>query len=102
MFTGHCDKTLFERYLADILVPCLQKKMVVIIDNASFHKSQTITRLIEDAGATLMYLPPYSPDLNPIEHSWHQIKTAIRKIMRDMKMILEDAMAFVLKKMSLA
>jgi len=56
--------------------------------------------LVEDVGAKLVFLPPYSPDLNPIEKWWHKIKTAIRKIMRDTNMVLEQAMGNILKNMS--
>ncbi|MCH9762847.1 MAG: transposase, partial [Gammaproteobacteria bacterium] len=69
----------------------------VVIDNASFHKSKSIRQLIEDAGAKLIFLPPYSPDLNPIEKWWHKIKTTIRKVLRDTDMLLDEAMGSVLK-----
>ena len=88
-------------YIEQILVPKLQMGMVVMIDNASFHKSARIKNLIQSAEATLVYLPPYSPDLNPIEHYWHKIKTTIRKNMRDTKMVLDNAMENTLKNMSI-
>ena len=100
MFQGHCNTTVFELYVEHVLVPKLEAGMVVVIDNASFHKSLRIKTLIENAGAKLVYLPPYSPDLNPIEHYWHKIKTAIRKLMRDTKIVLDEAMANILKDMS--
>lgn len=100
MFEGHCNTTVFELYVEQVLVPKLKMGMVVVIDNASFHKSMRIKNLIESVGATLIYLPPYSPDLNPIEHYWHKIKTAIRKMMRDTKMALDEAMGNTLKDMS--
>lgn len=99
MFEGHCNATVFELYLEKILIPTLTPGKIVIVDNASFHKSIKIKFLIESIGCELIYLPPYSPDLNPIEHSWHQIKTAIRKCMRDMKLSLQDAMENILDKM---
>jgi transposase len=49
------------------------------MDNASFHKSPKIQQLIEARGAKLLYLPTYSPDLNPIEHCWYPLKVAIKK-----------------------
>jgi transposase len=52
--------------------------MVLVIDNASFHKSRRITNLVAAAGCKIIFLPPYSPDLNPIEHQWSPLKTAIR------------------------
>jgi transposase len=101
MFQGHCNTAVFEWYLEHVLVPTLEIGRVVVIDNASFHKSKRIKKLIENAGATLIYLPPYSPDLNPIEHYWHKIKTAIRKMMRDTKIALDDAMANLLNDTSI-
>ena len=53
--------------------------MVVIIDNARFHKSKKVIELIESVGCRIIFLPPYSPDLNPIEHHWAAVKNAIRK-----------------------
>ena len=100
MFEGHCNTTVFELYVEQVLVPELRKDMVVVIDNASFHKSTKIKNLIEAVGAKLLYLPPYSPDLNPIEHYWHKIKTVIRKLMRDTQLILDEAMQAVLKEES--
>jgi transposase len=56
--------------LEKILCPELRPGQVVIMDNASFHKSPRIRKIIENVGCQLLYLPPYSPDLNPIEHYW--------------------------------
>jgi len=53
---------------------------IVVMDNASFHKSEKIQHLIESAGCLLDYLPSYSPDLNPIEHKWSQAKAHRRKL----------------------
>lgn len=100
MFEGHCNTAVFELYIEKVLVPDLAAGMIVVIDNASFHKSAKIKKLIEEAGCRLIYLPPYSPDLNPIEHYWHKLKTIIRKIMRDTKDTLEIAMEMALKRES--
>lgn len=101
MFEGHCNTATFEVYIEKVLVPVLTPDMVVIIDNASFHKSEKIKKLLNDAGCQLIFLPPYSPDLNPIEHYWHKIKTAIRKLMRDTKETLDEAMGIALNNMSI-
>ena len=53
--------------------------MVLVIDNARFHKSKKVVQLIEAVGCRIIFLPPYSPDLNPIEHHWTAVKNAIRK-----------------------
>jgi len=100
MFEGHCNTVVFELYVEKILIPSITSGMVVVIDNASFHKSQKIKQLIESAGCQLVYLPAYSPDLNPIEHWWHKIKTAIRKKMREARMALQEAMESSLKQMA--
>lgn len=65
-------------YVKHVLVPALRPGMVVVIDNARFHKSKTVVDLIEAAVCKLMFLPPYSPDFNPIEHWWASVKNAIR------------------------
>jgi transposase len=101
MFEGYCDTSIFELYIEEILVPVLMPGKIIVIDNASFHQSERIRDLIEKAGCQLIYLPPYSPDLNPIEHYWHKIKNAIRKLMRDVKITLEDAMESTLKHLSI-
>lgn len=102
MFEGHCDTRIFECYIENILVPMLTPGKTVVIDNASFHQSQRIKDLIKNAGCQLIYLPPYSPDLNPIEHYWHKLKTIIRKKMRDTEITLQNAMESTLKYMSIA
>ena len=101
MFQGHCDQKIFEYYIENILIPTLSPGKTIVLDNASFHESQKTKDLINNAGCELIYLPPYSPDLNPIEHYWHKIKTVIRKKMRDIKILLEDAMCEVLVEMSI-
>ena len=101
MFEGHCNTRVFEIYIKEMLVPTLEPGMTVIIDNASFHKSVKIKKSIESAGCKLIYLPPYSPDFNPIEHYWHKIKTSIRKLMRGSKIMLTEAMESALRKESI-
>jgi putative transposase len=60
-----------------VLCPELRPGQVVIMDNASFHKSPRIRKIIENVGCQLLYLPPYSPDLNPIEHYWAWLKNKL-------------------------
>lgn len=79
LFIGYSTKVTFETYIEQVLIPCLVAGMVLIIDNASFHKSKKITKLIEAVGCKILYLPPYSPEFNPIEHYWTAIKTGIKK-----------------------
>ena len=69
----------FNKWIEICLVPDLEKWDVVILDNASFHKSEKTKKLIEDTWASILFLPPYSPDLNPIENYWAVLKTYVRK-----------------------
>ncbi len=75
---GALDGAAFEVYIAQALVPTLRRGDIVLMDNLSFHKAPRIRQLIESAGARLEFLPPYSPDLNPIELCWSKLKTALR------------------------
>ncbi|GHU18441.1 hypothetical protein FACS189472_06780 [Alphaproteobacteria bacterium] len=61
-----------------MLVPLLKKGQIVILDNASIHKAQEIREILKRVGCHLVFQPPYSPDLNPIEHSWSHMKQKIR------------------------
>lgn len=78
-FEGYCDTALVEAWVKQFLVPELKPGQVVVIDNASVHKSATIRELIEQAGCSLLFLPPYSPDLNKIEKFWARLKHYLRK-----------------------
>jgi transposase len=66
-FEGTCDTDLFNVWLKQELLPRLAPGQVLILDNASFHKSVTTRKLVETYGCEIVFLPPYSPDLNPIE-----------------------------------
>jgi transposase len=78
LYDSYINTQIFCSWLETDLLPKLPENSVIIMDNAAFHKHDTLQCLIEEAGATLEYLPPYSPDLNPIEHKWAQAK-AIRR-----------------------
>lgn len=79
VFEGYTDAKLFNGWLEKCLLPELQKGQVVVMDNATFHKSKKTKELIESAGCRLLYLPPYSPDFNPIEQQWAILKAKFRK-----------------------
>lgn len=79
-FEGNTDTEIFLYWIKRFLCPNLQSNHVVIMDNASFHKSPKIRQLIESKGAKLLYLPTYSPDLNPIEHRWGSLKRNLELI----------------------
>lgn len=78
-FKGYCDSTLVETWVQEFLVAQLQRGQVVVMDNASFHKATTIRAQIEQVGCTVLFLPPYSPDLNKIEKFWARLKHYLRK-----------------------
>lgn len=79
LFDQNVNTELFNNWVYQDLIPKLPKGSVVVMDNATFHKSQKMKDQIKIAGHTLEYLPPYSPDLNPIEHKWAQAKSIRRK-----------------------
>jgi transposase len=80
-FEGTCDTDLFNVWLKQELLPNLIQGQVLILDNASFHKSAETRRLVESCGCEILFLPPYSPDLNPIEKYWANMKTKIRELL---------------------
>ncbi|MCA1740851.1 MAG: transposase, partial [Actinobacteria bacterium] len=76
---GSVDGKAFETYIEHFLTPTLKRGQIVVMDNLSVHKSKQVERLIEEAGATLLFLPPYSPDMNPIEEAFSKVKSILRK-----------------------
>jgi len=78
VFKGYTDGTRFNQWLEKCLVPKLRPGQTIVMDNASFHKGPKTRELIEAAGCHLLYLPPYSPDLNPIENQWAVLKRKYR------------------------
>ncbi len=79
-FKGYCDTEVVVAWVKKELLPRLKAGQTVIWDNASFHKSPRLKELIEGAGCELLFLPPYSPDLNPIEQFWSWLKAWIRRL----------------------
>ncbi len=79
LLTGSVNTDVFPTWVDRILMPNLPERSIVVMDNASFHKGKDMQKIIEDAGHTLLYLPPYSPDLNPIEKKWAQAKKIRRR-----------------------
>jgi transposase len=76
---GPMNGAAFQAYVDQVLVPTLNRGDVVIMDNLPAHKGANVRRAIEAAGAALRYLPPYSPDFNPIENAFSKLKALLRK-----------------------
>jgi transposase len=79
VFDGPINAQVFDAYVEQFLAPALTDGDIVVMDNLSSHKAPRIRELIEAAGATLLYLPPYSPDFNPIEKMFSKLKAWLRK-----------------------
>jgi transposase len=78
--TGAMDAVAFESYVEQILVPCLRPGDIVVLDRLSAHRGSAVGRAIRGAGAGVWYLPPYSPDYNPIEPIWAKVKGQLRRV----------------------
>jgi transposase len=76
---GATDGEVFEIFLERVLLRKLRSGDIVVLDNVGAHKTTDVRRLIEAAGASVLYLPPYSPDLNPIELCWSKLKAILRE-----------------------
>ena len=87
------DSEVFAAYISQVLVPRLRPGQVVVMDNLQAHKAAGIRELIEAAGCRVRYLPPYSPDLNPIEPAWSKLKTYLRAVKARAQGVLEEAVA---------
>ena len=90
---GATTKDIFKAYIEQILLPTLKAGDIVVMDNLSAHKNQETIDLIESVGAELWFLPPYSPDLNPIEKMWSKIKSILRTLKARTEKALIDAIA---------
>lgn len=77
-FDGPANRDIFRAYVEQVLAPELRPNDIVIMDNLQLHKAAGVAEAIESAGASVLYLPPYSPDFNPIENMWSKVKTHLR------------------------
>jgi len=97
--SGAVDGIVFKVYVEKVLCPTLLAGDVVVMDNLPAHKVAGIKELIESKGAKLIYLPPYSPDLNPIEKCWSKIKTYLRKAKArtraELEKVLQEALLLI-------
>lgn len=97
VFEGALDSKMYNVYIEKILLPSLKPGDVVVMDNLNVHKSEIAKRLIEEKGCEYIFLPAYSPDLNPIEKMWSKVKQLLRGIKARTPEALYDAIGEVLK-----
>ena len=93
---GATDADVFRTYVKQVLGPTLTPGDIVVMDNLRAHKAVGVQQAIARRGARLLYLPPYSPDLAPIEPCWSKVKTALRKAKARTREALETAIAGIL------
>lgn len=88
-FEGNTNSEMFNLWVKEILLPELEPNQTIIMDNAAFHKHQDTRKLIESKNCNLLYLPPYSPDFNPIEQKWSHVKNQVKKIRAKFECFIE-------------
>ena len=97
MLDGALNGDIFGAYVGQILAPTLSPGDIVVLDNLPCHKVAGVQEAIESRGAQLLYLPPYSPDLNPIEQAFAKLKALLRKAAERTRDGLWDAIAQILR-----
>jgi transposase len=98
---GAVDGLAFDVYLKEVLCPSLQAGQVVILDRLSVHKRKEVREAVEAKGCKLLFLPGYSPDLNPIELAFSKLKAFVRRIEARTRDALDDAIAAAIKTVTL-
>lgn len=93
MYDGTMDSALFEQWFTECLIPETTENQVFIMDNASFHRKKKLQDICGRYNRKIIFLPPYSPELNPIEKTWALIKKLLRKILPQHE-TMEDAICF--------
>ena len=97
IYQGTADTILFETWVEQMLVPELKPGQTVIMDNYVIHKSKKTQQLIKNCGCRILFQPPYSPDLNPIEKFWGWLKNMVKKFLPHSE-TLEDAICEAFKR----
>jgi transposase len=97
---GATNREVFEAYVERVLAPGLRPGQVVVMDNLTAHKGERVRELIEGRGCELLYLPPYSPDFNPIEEAFAKIKAVLRKVEARSREALVEAIGTAISKVS--
>jgi transposase len=88
---GSTTREIFEAYLEGVLAPTLRPSQILVMDNLSAHKGARVKEIVEGRGAELLYLPPYSPDFNPIEEAFSKVKGLLRRAEARTREALIDA-----------
>lgn len=96
IFNGSCNTKLFNAWVERFLIKELKPGQIVIMDNASFHKSVKTRELIESVGCKIIFLPPYSPDFNPIEKFWANMKYWIKENVSRFSILFDAIVSFFL------
>lgn len=102
LLEGSMNGPAFETYVEHVLAPSLRRGDIVVLDNLTPHKQTGVRRLLERRGARVEFLPPYSPDLNPIEQCWSKVKSALRAAKARTFEALVDALAEALRSVTTA
>ena len=98
---GATDAKAFEAYVEHFLAPTLEKGQVVVLDGLGAHRTDKVREFIERRGAELLFLPPYSPDLNPIEEAFSKVKNIVRKAGARTREALVEAIAIAISALTL-
>ena len=98
---GSVDGLAFESYLEQVLAPTLTPGQIVVLDNHRIHKGRKVAELLAAHGCSLLFLPPYSPDLNPIEEALSKVKTVVKASQARARGALDSAIAAALKTITL-
>ena len=94
---GATTRAVFEAYVEEVLAPSLRSGQVVVMDNLTAHKGERVKELIEERGCELVFLPPYSPDFNPIEQAFSKLKALLRRAEAHTREALIEAMGRALE-----
>jgi transposase len=100
VFEGATDEATFVTFVRQVLVPVLRPGDIVVLDNLSSHRVGAVARAIRGAGAGVWYLPPYSPDFNPIEKVWSKVKASLRRAQARTPEALEGAIGRALQEVT--
>jgi len=102
VFDDALNGDLFREYVRVFLVPTLKSGDIVVMDNLSSHKVSGVVEMIQTAGAQVKFLPPYSPDFNPIEFMWSKMKAFLRKLKIRSRDLLDEAIISALDSVSIS